>query len=299
MNVECSTCGAVLEAPATARTFACPYCASPSVVERPPTVDAPRPTFTLTFELDQKAACEAVRRWARNQGIFAHGDLVRAPLEEVRGVYVPAYLYGALLLASYDAEIGENYTTTETYTTTDSKGNSVTRTRTRTHTEYRHLSGEYASYVTDVLVTASRAIHNTVLERIEPFDFRTLKRYTPALVSGWTSEEPTLTRKECLELARGEASSLTGAQLAAFMPGDSHRNLTFNARVEQESADLLFVPLWVVALRLDPKKPPTRVVVNGQTGSVYGQAPISVIKVLIAIGIVLAVIAVVYLLGRR
>ena len=299
MNVECSACGAVLEAPGEARTFSCPYCASPSVVERPPSPDRPNPSFALTFELDQKAACEAVRAWARRQGLFAHGGLVRAPLEGVRGVYVPTYLYGALLRAQYQAEIGENYTTTETYTTTDSKGNTTTHTRTVTHTEYRPLAGEYVSYVTDVIVTASRAIQNEVLERLEPFDLRALRRYAAPLVSGWMAEEPTLARYDCLQLARGETSAQASTRLAAFMPGDSHRRLTFTAQVEQETADLLLVPLWVIALRLDPEKPPTRVVVNGQTGLVYGKAPISVIKVLIAIAIVVAIVLGLYLAGRR
>ena len=52
------------------------------------------------------------------------------------------------------AEIGETYT--ETYTTTNAKGQRVTRTRTKT--EWRPLRGEWADYVNDVVVTASRGI---------------------------------------------------------------------------------------------------------------------------------------------
>ncbi|PTL79784.1 hypothetical protein DAT35_32770 [Vitiosangium sp. GDMCC 1.1324] len=264
------------------RTTVCPYCAAPSVVERPPSVDRPTPTFALGFALTHPAAGERVKHWLRTRNPWSHSGLKRASLQDVRGVYVPAYLYSALAMSRYSVSIGEDYTETETYTTTEN-GKTVTKTRTVTKTEWRSLHGEHAEYVPDVLVTASRGLSNVELEKLEPFDLRVLARYEPALVAGWVAEEPSLSRDECLGLAREEALEKVGRRLESFMPGDSHRDLKHDTRLESESLDVCLVPVWVLAARYAPDKPPLRVVVNGQSGEVFGKVPLSWVKVALTV----------------
>lgn len=282
MNLRCQSCGADLVVAEELRTTVCPYCAAPSVVERPPSLDRPAPTFALGFAMTQPAAAARVKHWLRTRNPWSQSGLKRASLQEVRGIYVPAYLYSALARSAYSASIGENYTETETYTTTEN-GKRVTRTRTVTKTEWRSLSGEHAEYVPDVLVTASRGLPNVELEHIEPFDLRMLARYEPALVAGWVAEEPSLSREECLRMARQEAMEKVKRRLNAFMPGDSHQMRHLDTRLGSESLEVCLVPVWVLAARYHPKKPPLRVVVNGQSGEVYGKVPISWVKVTLTV----------------
>ncbi len=279
------------------RTTVCPYCAAPSVVERPASVDRPMPAFTLGFALTHQSAGEAVKQWLRTRHPWSDSRLKGASIHDVRGVYVPAYLYSALALSEYSASIGEDYTETETYTTTEN-GKTVTKTRTVTKTEWRPLRGEHAEYVPDVLVTASRGLSNEELEELEPFDLRALARYEPALVAGWVAEEPSLSYEECLRLARAETLTRVKQRLAEFMPGDSHQNLQHQTRLEAESLDVCLVPVWVLAARYAPDKPPLRVVVNGQSGEVYGEVPVSLVKVLLTVG-VLVLGVVLYVLWRQ
>ena len=279
------------------RTTVCPYCAAPSVVERPASVDRPAPTFTLGFALTHQAAGERVKQWLRTRHPWSDSRLKRASVQDVRGVYVPAYLYSALALSEYSASIGEDYTETETYKTTEN-GKTVTKTRTVTKTEWRPLRGEHTEYVPDVLVTASRGLSNEELEELEPFDLRALARYEPALVAGWVAEEPSLSREECLRLAREETLARVKQRLEAFMPGDSHQNLQHQTRVEEESLEVCLVPVWVLAARYAPDKPPLRVVVNGQSGEVHGEVPVSLVKVLLTVGVVVLGV-VLYALWRQ
>lgn len=295
MNLRCQSCGAELVVAEELRTTVCPYCAAPSVVERPPSLDRPVPVFTLGFGLTQPAASERVKQWLRTRNPWSHSGLKRASVQEVRGVYVPAYLYSARAVSVYSASIGENYTETETYTTTEN-GKTVTRTRTVVKTEWRSLRGEHAEYVPDVLVTASRGLANEELEKLEPFDLRVLARYEPALVAGWVAEEPSLSREECLRQAREEALARVERRLGAFMPGDSHRDLRHDTRLEAESLDVCLVPVWVLAARYAPDQPPLRVVVNGQSGEVYGKVPISWVKVVLTVVGVAALALLVYVL---
>lgn len=287
---ECQSCGAGLQVEAHLRTLTCPYCDSPGVVERPPTPDRPPPTFVVGFVLTGEEAAERVQSWVRSRGLFAHSGLKRASVETVRGVYLPAYLYAATSHTTYSAEIGENYTVTETYTTTDANGKTVTRTRTKTKTEWRSLAGRHACYVQDVLVSASRGLGNDELEAIEPYDLRALVRYEPGMIAGWIAEEASRGREECRELARGEGSDQVGSQIARFLPGDSQRAIRYSTRLSEEALEPVLLPVWVFAARYAEDRPPLRIVLNGQTGQIHGEVPLSWPKIAIAVVLLLAVV---------
>ncbi|MDH5493328.1 MAG: hypothetical protein OEY14_15345 [Myxococcales bacterium] len=250
-------------------------------MQREPSPDRPIPLFALGFVITPERALELAREWVRGP-LFAPEAFRKAAIREVRGLYLPAYLYSALVHSRYAAEIGENYTVVETYTTTDSKGRIVTRTRTRTKTEWRSLEGDHAAYVSDRIVTASRGVANEELERIEPFDLRALVRYGPGVISGWVSEEPSLSAEQCLALARQETSAEIGRRLRGFMPGDSHRELRYQSWMSAEDLAAALLPIWVLPIRYAADKPMVRLLVNGQTGALTGKAPLSTPKVVAA-----------------
>ncbi len=291
--VECRNCGAQMELAGLARTSTCPYCALPSVVERPPTRDRPRPRFAIGFVVTRDQARDAARQWARSLGFFTPSSLRHAALDDLHGIYLPAYLYSAAARSRWSAQIGEDYTETETYTVTNAKGERETRTRTVVRTEYWTLGGDHVTFVSDVLVTASKAMPNDELEGIEPFDLRLLRRYDPAIVSGWIAEDPSLTAEQCFKLARDEAVVRVGNALTGFMPGDRYHGLTYNTSFERESIDLALVPVWVLAVRYAPDKPPLRVSVNGQTGRVFGHAPTDWRRVAVVVAIALLIVGIV------
>jgi hypothetical protein len=151
------------------------------------------------------------------------------------------------------------------------------------------------------VVTASRGIPNAELEAIEPFDLRALHRYTPKVISGWLAEEPSLRQADCAELARREAVESVSQMLGPFMPGDRHRDLQFQVRLEQEHLALALLPVWVLAVRYREDKPPVRLLVNGQTGQIHGKAPVSALKitalVLLVLSLIGALIAYAYFAG--
>ncbi len=279
IEISCQSCGATLRLEPHLRSTLCPYCASPSIVTRPPTPGRPRPTFLIGFVIDHERASEAVKRWVAGSHWFARSDFKAAVPELTRGVYLPAYLYSAVAESSYSADIGENYTEIEHYTTTDSKGNRVTRTRTVTKTEWRPLRGRHSGYVVDVLVSASRGVTNAALEAVEPFDLRALRRYSDAFIAGWIAEDPSRGQQECFQFAHDETMAKIGQRLQRFMPGDSHRNLQYDIHLSNEVIDLVLLPVWSYAIRYADDRPPVQVLVNGQTGRIGGKVPVSAAKV--------------------
>ena len=279
VQVRCETCGAEIVVPADRKTTSCPYCASPAVVERPPTADRPAPNWVVPFLLNEAQAAAVVQRWVRQSSIFSRSGFRSAIPSRTHGLYLPAYLYNATANSTYKAQIGEDYTETETYTTTDSKGNTQTHTRTVVRTEHRRLSGPFTCYLVDVVVTASKGIENDELEAIEPFDLRALTRYEPALLSGWMAEEPTVSPDDCLTNAHAEGVRMIGRKLNAFLPGDSHHALEHRTELTHEEVALCLLPIWVFAVRYHPERPIVRILVNGQTGQVGGRVPRSPLKI--------------------
>jgi DNA-directed RNA polymerase subunit RPC12/RpoP len=286
-EIRCAECGANLIVGEHLLTARCPYCASTSVVERERSSDRPRPTFIVPFTWGADRARDRIKRWIGNRGAFAPRAFREAAIEGLRGVYVPAWLYGAVGAADYSASIGENYTRVETYTTTDSKGNTVTRTRVRTYTEWRSLTGRYQGWMVDFLVSASEGLRNEELEAVEPFDLRGLRRYDPRLLAGWIAEEASVDRTACMGDARGEAETRLGRSISAFMPGDSHRNLRYAAEFSEETAALVLLPVWIGSARYGADEEQVRILMNGQSGEVVGSVPKSWMKIL---ALVLAVL---------
>ncbi len=286
MVLACGNCGAALAFEGV-RTETCPYCASPSFVERPASAQ-PDPRFVIGFVGDAHSARAAIARWLGSRSWFADSAIRRARVEDMRGIYVPVYLYSAVAHTSFSAQIGEHYTETETR-----EREGKTETVHVTRTEYRPLAGRHVGYVTDVLVSASHGLSHAELARIEPFDLRQMRRYTPAVVTGWIAEEFARSPDHCRRASRQEALDVVGDKLRQFMPGDSHSDLAWRSHVDWESMEPMLVPAWVLALRYRPNKPPVRVVINGQTGKIAGRAPIAWWKVGLALAVSAAIAGVI------
>ena len=100
MNLKCGGCGAELVVEEHLRTAQCPYCASPQVIERAAS-DHPPPRFALGFQVPREEAEAKLRHWLRRRSWYAPSGLKRATLQELKGVYVPAYLFSAVARSFY------------------------------------------------------------------------------------------------------------------------------------------------------------------------------------------------------
>lgn len=311
VTLTCDRCGAALAFEGV-RSEVCAFCASPNIVEREGSRDQPSPRFAVAFAGDRTWAQRHLHAWLGRRRLFADGALASARIEDLRGVYVPAYLYSSIAHTDYSAEIGEHYTETETYEDEETKTiryldgrewktktitEKVTKTRTVIRTEYRSLSGHHVGYVTDVIVSASQGLPDATLAALQPFDLRLLRRFTPALTVGWIHEEYARPRDACHGAARAAADDAVGGELRGFMPGDSHADLTWRSRIQWESLDPILVPVWMFVVRYRDDKPPLSIAINGQTGQVVGRAPVAWWKVALPFVVVALVALALVLLG--
>ncbi|GIW98716.1 MAG: hypothetical protein KatS3mg111_2049 [Pirellulaceae bacterium] len=288
---QCENCGSVVSTSVDRRSYVCPFCDSTYVVEISAEVSGrQRPEFIIGFAITKEQAVEKFHQWLGRNSWFCPKDLrVRAVTQRQQGVYLPFWHFTALAHSSWTARIGEYWYRTETYTTTNSKGEQVTRTRQVRETEWYRLAGEFERFHWGVLVPGTQSITAEEAKSLQPFRLGELQRYDPAIIAGWLSEEYSIPLSTARQAAWGEVEQRQQAGVAAFLPGDTHRDLTVTTRVEQTGTDLVLFPVYVFSYRY--RNTVHRFLVNGQTGKVTGTKPVSWPRVALAVVVVLVLLA--------
>lgn len=301
-HFRCENCGSQMSADLDQRSYVCPFCDSTYVVEFAGEVTGrQRPEFVIGFAVTKESAQQLFREWLHDNSWFRPGDLTtQSVAEKQRGVYLPFWSFAMRAQSHWHASIGEYWYRTETYVTRDSKGNMVTRTRQVRETEWWPLSGLHHHYYSGYLISGSRGLPQDQAQRIMPFNLPALKRYEPYYLAGWLCEEYSVERDGALALCQQEFQRREKQNVAAFLPGDTHRQLNVTTQFDQVSSDLCLLPVYILSYRYRDKL--YRFLVNGQTGKCDGDKPWSWTRIWLAIGGVVALIAFValaiVLLGR-
>jgi hypothetical protein len=100
-----------------------------------------------------------------------------------------------------------------------------------------------------------------------------LRRYEPYYLAGWLSEEYSVESSEALEICQHYFLAREHENVAAFMPGDTYRSLDVQTWFSFINTDLCLLPIYIWSYRYKDRL--YRFLVNGQTGKVSGQKPIS------------------------
>jgi len=284
-ELACTSCNLALAAHGDP-PGACPVCDTPTLVDRPPDAGRPAPTFAVPFVLDAEAAAHRVRTWIQRSGLFARTSLSRAVGgAEVRAIYAPVWLAGAVARATWSARIAQDIR--EEYEGKD--GQKKYRT---VWTDWFSLAGRWCDRLSvPIEATRFELLGARWPEPEWTYDLTALRRCSPALLSGRSVLQPTYDLQGAAQAARKVLAKTAEHDLTAFLPGDRHEGLTHEATFEHETVDLLLLPVWVVRIGERPGRPPLRFLVHGQTGAVRGHVPTSMRMVAASILVVVAVIA--------
>jgi len=299
-HFRCQNCGAEVATSPQTRSYTCPFCDSTYVVEVPAS-ENPRqpPEFVIGFSVTKEKAQELFRNWIHDNAWYRPGDLASAKVaEKLRGIYLPFWSFSMLAESGWHAGIGEYWYKTETYTTMEN-GKMVTKTRRVRKTEWWNLAGRHHRYYSGYLISGSKGLGQEHADRIKPFHLPALKRYKPYFLAGWLSEEYSVARDEAIERCKQEFHQWEQANIASFLPGDTHRDLRVETRFSQANSDLILLPIYLLAYNYQGKL--YRFMINGQTGKVAGDKPVSWKRIWAAIGsgvaAVLIVVLILMLLG--
>jgi hypothetical protein len=293
----CENCGASVRCDPDSRTAACPFCDTPYVIDRPPDrTGRQTPEFVLGFEIDRGRAEAIYRGWIGGRALFRPGDLAKAALADgLRGIYLPFWSFSVQANSRWRANIGEYWYRTETYTTRDSNGRTVTHTRQVREVEWAPLDGEHKDYYSLDLVSAAKGLPQQDFDQILPYRLDALRRYAPRYLAGWLSEEYTVDRDEALARSQAETRRREQESVAALLPGDTFANLEVETDFSEADSDLILLPVYLRSYCYGGTL--YRVIINGQTGRIVGQEPLSTPRIATAIALILAIFAAAYVLA--
>jgi len=285
---SCPSCGAVVTQPLRRISHGCSYCRSALVeVERGAlAVDRVAPFRISAAAAEERLRQHLAARWWAPERLRRAAKAGTIDARLVEGVLVPFYTYDATCRSRYETQVGLYWY--ETKTVENKQGER--KQEVERHTEWFPLRGTAVQQLRDHLVSASVGLSATEVAALSPFDLGRARPFDARLLAGWPAELPSRSRAEtdrdAAEQIRTHEIRRIGSE---HLPGDTHRDTRVSCQVELAEAELVLLPVWVAALRFAGQV--HRLVVNGQTGRCHGRAPVSPVKVTIAVTLAVIVAA--------
>lgn len=289
-QISCRNCGATTDFEVTANVLKCAFCGSEQVVSQPSDPNRPTPESILSFVVEEEQARAAYREWLGN-GFFRPGDLTKsASLREIRAVFLPFWAFDAQAVTQWTAMSGR-YRTSVRQVQAVVNGQTVMRDEQVRETDWFPASGDHVGQYSWELVSASKGLEQSWVDAIEPFNFGELREYDGKFLLGRGAEEAALDRAQAEDVARRLIEAKEQSECSRMVPGDTHRDLRVSTSLEDVTARMIYLPVWLAAFAYKQKV--YRFVVNGQTGKVTGEAPMSYFKVALVVGAVLLALLVI------
>lgn len=291
--VLCSTCGARVNFGTHETATSCPFCGGAQMLDQEVNRNAIRPESLIPLDVGEKKVKAKFDKWI--QGLWFRPNALKKVKDFAAiGIYVPAWTFDADVYSDWSADSGTYYYVTESYTV-QVNGKTEHRTRQVRKIRWRPAWGNRTDHYDDLEILASKGIDRKLGQELGDFDTTELVPYRPEYLAGWRAEEYQIDLEAAYHLAQGEIISTQRARCAGDVPGDTHRNLRVDNDIENVRWKHVLLPMWSLTYQFGGK--PYPVLVHGQSGRIVGKAPLSWVKILLAILVVLAIGGVVLVLS--
>ena len=269
---HCEGCGADITLDNGLSAELCPYCGLPVVAQDYVTTEIAVQGL-LPFNIDKDKAYSLFYGWLKDLW-FAPNDLVKMTTRDgvLNGIYTPYWTYDSETMTVYTGARGEHYWETETY-----QSGGQTRTREVRKTRWYPASGTVDVSFDDILVPASHALPQTMLDGLEPWDLEKLTDFTSEFLSGYRAETYKVSLKDGFGIAQGKMAPEIEKAIREDIGGDEQRINSQDTDYRDITFKHILLPVWISAYRYDQKT--YRFCINGRTGQVQGERPYSWIKI--------------------
>lgn len=286
-SVQCRSCRAVMVFDPRRVGQNCEFCGSPSLVPYEELRAPIRPQSLLPFKVTEPQVREQIRRWYAGKWL-APGKLKQSALvDTVHGVYLPYWTFDAHAVCDWRAEAGHYYYTTESYRTAQGR----TQSRQVRHVRWEDAAGRVEHFFDDEPVPGTQGVRRELLKGIEPFPTHELVPYDAAMLAGFVVEHYQVVLLDAAHQSEARMHARLRILCAREIPGDTYRNLEISPRFADRTFKHVLLPVWLLTYNYGARS--YQVLVNGYTGKMEGEYPISVWKV---IGLALLALVVVLVL---
>ena len=277
---SCPSCGAELICDETTAATSCPYCGNPTVI--PGQFSGMlKPDYVIPFKLGKADAITTLKKHYRGKiflpKTFADGN----HLEEIKGIYVPFWLFDGVV----DGNIAYQGTRSHTHTEGDEEV---------TITDHYRMDRAGIVPFERIPADASSKMPDEHMDSIEPFDYSELKPFSTAYLPGFLADKYDVTVEECSDRA-DERAAKTVRDLFyrdASAGYETCISVSENISIQRGKVHYTLMPVWLLNTKWNGQD--FLFAMNGQTGKMVGDLPISKGKfwlTFLGIDVVLTIIA--------
>lgn len=273
----CKSCGGEIIGDENLGATACPYCGNPVVLMGQFAGDL-KPDVIIPFKLDKEAAKAALIEHYKKP--FTPNEFISGNhIDEIKGVYVPFWLYDTTAHGS------ARYKATQVRTWTDGK---FMNTETRFFSVYREGDIGFEKIPAD----GSSQMDDTLMESIEPYDYSGAVDFQTAYMAGYLADKYDVDAEADAERISERVRNSTIEALDSTVQGYASAAIEASS-VNSENGKITYAmyPVWLLNTMWNGQK--YTFAMNGQTGKMVGDIPISGGKVAGKFALFAGIIAVV------
>lgn len=260
---SCDSCGGEIIVDETTSSTKCPYCGNNLVVSKQLSGDL-RPNYVIPFKNDKETVQQDLKKFFRKKPLLPGSFSKENVIEEIKSLYVPFWIFDA------DVEGKVRF-----------KGET---TRTWSDSNYDYRETKYYSIIRGggiafdhVPVDGSSKMEDKLMESIEPYDFSQAEEFNIAYLAGIAADRYDVDKDVTFNRA---TQRFRDGTIQAFRDDvHGYSNVTVqdsNIQLSNTKANYALYPVWILNTKWKDKN--YRFAVNGQTGKVAGDLPVSVPK---------------------
>lgn len=277
--VHCEGCGADSSLAPGQTASTCPFCGR-AIVATAATKQIIKPKALLPFSIDRKHAQKSFQDWISGLW-FAPSKLKSAARHgRIDGVYLPAWTYDCQTISHYVGQRGEDY-----WDTVWTNVNGKSQPRRVKKTRWYPATGVVKVPFDDVVVLADRSLPDDLRAKLTGFDVMNLVPYQDDYLSGFIAEAYQLDLPAGFEVAKQIMEDRIRSAVRSDIGGDRQRITSLHSTYNNITFKHILVPVWISAYQFNHKT--YRFVINGRTGSVFGQRPYSAWKIALLVLVIL------------
>lgn len=280
---NCPSCGAELICDETTAATACPYCGNPAIVPGQFS-GSKKPTSIIPFKVTKEQAIEALKKHYQGKPLLPKAFSDESHLQEIKGVYVPFWLYDGTVQADVSFK--------------------TTRTRTRVTGNERVIVTDHfevwrkgAVAFSHVPVDGASKMPDQYMDAIEPFDYTQLEPFSLSYLPGFLADKYDVPAEDCVPRVETRCSSTALDAMRDTVIGyESCVPLREDVSLHCDKVDYALLPVWLLSTKWKDKI--YLFALNGQTGKLVGDLPVSREQLMKWFGIIFAASAAVMSLIR-
>jgi len=255
----CKSCGGEIVGDETTAASSCPYCDNP-IVMMGQFAGALKPDYVIPFKLGKKDAIAALNKHYGGKRLLPKIFKDQNHIEEVKGIYVPFWLFDA------DASAQIRYKGTKNRCWSDSRYN-------YTETSYYSIMRGGNVGFERVPVDGSSKMDDALMESIEPFRFNDAVDFQTAYLAGYLADKYDVDAEKSIERANARIKKSTEEAFASTVSGyDSVTAENVSVQLKNGKAKYALYPVWLLNTTWKGEK--YTFAMNGQTGRLVGDLPV-------------------------